>query len=117
MAGRSTESLSVMRGTVAAQPHSKPHQIALAAACVVHAILIAVYWWASWAWDIANTVPGAIWLALFWAWFAWPMSLFIFRELRSRAAIMAVILGGGLIVPTLFTAALSTMQSFGWRPA
>ena len=98
---------------VSVPPVSERSKLVFAAACVVHAMLVAAYWWASWMSDVSRVVPYAVWLVGAWAWFGWPITLVAARAWASKATIGATVIGGIFVVPTLFTLVLLTMAKVG----
>ena len=92
--------------------NAKRNQRAFVVAAIVHATLVAAWWWAAIYADIDIPVGGRVWLPFALAWVLWP----IYAAAKYRAARgiwAALIVGAVLIAPTVSTIYAFSVWSIG----
>jgi hypothetical protein len=79
---------------------ARVHQWAVAVFALVHAGLIAAWWWPAIYAESELAIPGDMWLLFTWTWALWPIYS-IARRRTAPVPWIALAIGGALIAPAL----------------
>ena len=85
---------------------------ALAAASVVHALVVALLWAGKFHFDIP-IVPARAWLGLAWGWLIWPVVLLLHRDRSPFRVLVPSLIGVALLGPCLSTVWSFTTWALG----
>jgi len=71
----------------------------VASGALSHAVLVVGLWAAAMYLD-TRLLSGTVWVALAWLWIVWPILLAVTKARSSRAALVAVMVGALVLLPT-----------------